>query len=40
MVHGMKVKKQNYPYVPVGKKINWKRYENRKEGNYFQIVGD
>ncbi|UPY78823.1 N-acetylmuramoyl-L-alanine amidase [Leptospira weilii] len=40
LVHGIKIKKQNYPYIPVGKKINWKRYETRKEGNYFQIVGE
>ncbi|MDI7218597.1 N-acetylmuramoyl-L-alanine amidase [Leptospira santarosai] len=40
LVHGIKIKNQNYPYVPVGKKINWKRYETRKEGNYFQIVSE
>lgn len=40
LVHGLKIKKQNYPYIPVGKKIDWKRYETRKEGNYFQIVSE
>ncbi|MBM9577681.1 N-acetylmuramoyl-L-alanine amidase [Leptospira sp. 201903070] len=38
LVHGIKIKHQEYPYVPVGKKINWARYEKWKEGNYFQIV--
>ncbi|AYV55062.1 N-acetylmuramoyl-L-alanine amidase [Leptospira kmetyi] len=41
LAHGIKIKQQDYPYVPVGKKINWKRYENLKDGkNYFQIVSD
>ncbi|MDV6235735.1 N-acetylmuramoyl-L-alanine amidase [Leptospira ellisii] len=41
LAHGIKIKQQDYPYVPTGKKINWKRYENLKDGvNYFQIAGE
>ncbi|PJZ75695.1 N-acetylmuramoyl-L-alanine amidase [Leptospira neocaledonica] len=38
LFHGIKIKSADLPYIPKGKKIDWTRYENLKEGNYFRIV--
>ncbi|PKA15877.1 N-acetylmuramoyl-L-alanine amidase [Leptospira haakeii] len=38
LFHGIKIKSADLPYVPKGKKIDWARYENLKEGNYFRVV--
>ncbi|MCR1794218.1 N-acetylmuramoyl-L-alanine amidase [Leptospira sp. id769339] len=40
LFHGIKIKSADLPYVPKGKKIDWARYENLKEGNYFRVVRD
>nr|WP_245915609.1 N-acetylmuramoyl-L-alanine amidase [Leptospira johnsonii] len=40
LFHGIKIKPADLPYVPKGKKIDWQRYENLKEGNYFRVVRD
>ncbi|XDD51210.1 N-acetylmuramoyl-L-alanine amidase [Leptospira sp. WS92.C1] len=40
LTHGIKLKNSDSPYIPIGKKINWSRYENWKDGNYFQIVSE
>lgn len=38
LFHGVKIKSADLPYLPKGKKIDWARYENLKEGNYFRVV--
>nr|WP_243393406.1 N-acetylmuramoyl-L-alanine amidase [Leptospira perolatii] len=38
LFHGLKPKTLDSPYVPKGKRLQWERYENLKEGNYFRIV--
>ncbi|MGJ4786543.1 N-acetylmuramoyl-L-alanine amidase [Leptospira koniambonensis] len=40
LFHGIKIKSADLPYIPKGKKIDWARYENLKEGNYFRVVRD
>ncbi len=40
LFHGIKPKPSEAPYIPKGKKINWTRYENLTEGNYFRTVRD
>lgn len=38
LFQGIHPKQLDQPYIPKGKKISWKRYENWEEGNYFRIV--
>ena len=41
LIHGIELKNDNdMPYIPKGRQIDFGRYENLPEGNYFRIVAD